>query len=492
METSFPGTDLKVYGGGNPKAMVCVALGVVVAIVLNIITLIIVSDKDGYKFSPDDVDVTTATSNGNTSPPAGASALTLDGVSSNKMDQILSLVQQNAAGLASLAPLPGKVDNLSSGNGALVQSKEDLARMDSDQITIGMTTYWPPYCYTDNSDPEDWESRAGILYEVAAKACEDQGLNCEFAYNHFLECWTDQHTPGPNLVNRYYDLCLCWTPTPSRIKRTLWMNNDNYVMDDGSKVFSQGFSLPPTGGFLVRSDLSASERSRLRAVFDDDCNGDFMIQAVDTKTWYHCLNEDASIPDATADQTDALLSDKCERPCPLGKITVGILQGWATTTESFGWIKNKFTGNVFDQKRLIFVGSTKGGDVMKYYNQVAHALEANEIDAAYVYDTVLEDNKNKNCGVCTDTNIWNDNALKFLEWDGVIQRGLLFSAGGPSGFFRPNAKPLRDAISKGATNFINKKEEYCPLCLKYFKTETDCKNHCIGCTEYCARDGLQG
>eukprot|EP00497_Spongosphaera_streptacantha_P003147 TRINITY_DN3790_c0_g1_i1.p1 TRINITY_DN3790_c0_g1~~TRINITY_DN3790_c0_g1_i1.p1 ORF type:complete len:104 (+),score=15.65 TRINITY_DN3790_c0_g1_i1:24-335(+) len=100
--------------------------------------------------------------------------------------------------------------------------------------------------------------------------------------------------------------------------------------------------------------------------------------------------------------------------------------------------------------------------------------------------------RTQNCNVCTDIDIWNDGTLKLLESGGIVQKGFQFAAGGPSGFFRPGSTALRDAISTGAENFINKKDKYCPMCRKYFPTKNDCKNHCIGCQSDCESFGTVG
>jgi len=305
---------------------------------------------------------------------------------------------------------------------------------------------------------------------------------------------TEKHAVGTNLVNNYYDMCLCWTPVWGRLRRTIWPNNDddnyNQGLPDGALKRSKGFSNAPTGGFLVKKDLSDAEVLRLRARFDDGCQKQYMLQAEDTKKWYHCPdNKDISPLD------DSTLSAGCEKECPDGMIRVGFIQGWATNQESFGWIKNRFTNDLFQVDRLDFIDEHAPGgskEAIKTYNHMAQALERGDIDVGYVYDTVLNDMSNKNCNVCTDIDIWNDGTLKLLESGGIVQKGFLFAAGGPSGFFRPGSTALRDAISTGAENFINKKDKYCPMCRKYFPTKNDCKNHCIGCQSDCESFGTVG
>jgi len=323
----------------------------------------------------------------------------------------------------------------------LIGEKKILGKyaLNNKQIVIGVDPEWPPYCFTDNSkakannDPSLWEEPQGFLLDVTREACKLQGLDCLFQlYTNYQECWTAQHSIGRYLENGIYDMCLCWTVTPQRTRRIIFPNND-----------AIGYTKKPTAGFLVLSKTktdNAAEWKRLRAVFDGDtCTGTTMVQALNDDgsggAWYDDCDKDTV---AGKDRKDATLKAKCTKTCADGKVRVGIIKGWATNGETFNWIKNAYTGQLFDLSRIVFVDeqSTRSDGHISTYNHIAQELENGHIDIGYVPDNVINEMSNQECTICKGHDLWTSGGLTIHNFGNTVQEKLKFAIGGASGFFQ--------------------------------------------------------
>jgi len=432
--------DLHVYKSGGMLQNICVPVGVVLSLILNVVILLGVGNN------------------------------------TNKIDDV--------------------VDTGLGGNNALGKYS-----VNNRKIVIGVDPEWPPYCYTDNSkavdkgDPSLWEEPQGFLLEVTREACKLQGLDCLFQlYTNYQECWTKDHSIGRYLENGVYDMCLCWTVTPQRTRRILFPNNDARGF---TKKPTAGFLV------MAKKKDDAKEWKRLKAVFDGDtCNGSTMVQVLqadDRGAWYDDCG-DEKIEDK--DRTDDILKGKCGKTCADGKIRIGFIKGWATNDQTFNWIKNKYTGQKFDMTRIVVVDeqATKSEGHISTYNHIAQELESGHIDVGFVYDNVLLEMGNQACDICKGHDLWTSGGLAIHEDNGTVQSGLAFAIGGSSGFFRFDQGHVRDAITAGAVKYIADKEKYCTKCLQYWPSEQECNIFCIGCgtdkpsggTNYCSDKGSKG
>lgn len=435
METTA-GSDLNVYGTGqNNKTLLCIVFGVIVAIVMNIVTLVIVSDKDGYK-----ADVTTY------------------------------------------------------GSG----SEAALAAARDDVVVIGVNWNWPPFCFSktmvNQDDPAkaNWEQPNGFLIDVAKEACTRAGLNCRFTIMGVgqVDCWTKDEQVGSALQSGMFDMCLCYTVTPGRLGRSIWPTNKE-----------KGWTMQALGGLLTLKEYREDSAfwQTLEMNWSDGCNGGSMVDVGPNRntgiggnkdTMRRLYRQPCDQGELNADTEGTICvdysSDDYEatgtrtKECSQGKIRVGLIQGWALTISSFGWVENAFTDDrKFDSSRMVFVDEhiddSGSNAAIKTYNHLAKAVTDKTIDMAYTYENLLEAMVSKDCDICVDSDVWNDDTLEFKH------NGLKFSSGGASGFFMQGDVALRDAIDSAAQDIIADQDFYCPLCAKYWDTPFGCKSHCIGC-----------
>jgi len=335
-------------------------------------------------------------------------------------------------------------------------------------VVIGTDGEWPPYChhtYTpDNETGQTKLSPSGFIYDFAVEACERAGLDCKFPLTgKWDQCWGRENNAGTGLLSDQYDMCLCWVMTPGRMARVLFPLNKD-----------RGWTKQSEGGFLTLSKyegddtpyMGSTRWDYMKMVWTDGCNGSSMIQ-LDNGDW---------VDDCT--DTDPQDDSSCGKKCPQGKIRIGYVNGWALKPESFNWIVNEHTGEAPDMSRVIFIdehtdgeGRTSNSD----YNHVAKALLNDDIDMAYTFGNAIEAMQTTDCNICTDNEVWRDGSLKFH------QKKLYYSSGGVSAFMKYGKQSLADKLNVGVEDLIADKATYCPMCIKYWKTQRDCEDHCIGC-----------
>merc|ERR1719220_1412059 len=205
----------------------------------------------------------------------------------------------------------------------------------------------------------------------------------------------------------------------------------------------------------------------------DDCTGD-IVGGVYMK-------------DGSEDKTGA----SCKKKCPQGKIRIGYNSGWATSPASFAFIVNKYTKETPDTSRIIFINEHTNDAKLKEsitdYNHQAKALLQDDVDMVYTFANAIEAMATKGCNICGDEKVWSDGSL---VWH---QKELYYAAGGVSGFFKYGRDDQAAAFNVGVEDLIADKAVYCPMCTKYWKTNDECRKHCIGCEsgsiDYCKRAG---
>lgn len=390
-------------------------------------------------------------------------------------------------------------------------TEKTLTAARDDVVVIGINWNWPPYCWATTSVQDDgapWDMPYGFLYEFAVEACDRAGLNCRFTIMGLgqVDCWTGdgQGQVGTALQSGMFDMCLCYTVTPTRLGRALWPTNDE-----------KGWTMPAMGGLLTLKAYQRDDTDFWRILdqnWTDGCSGAQMIDVgPDRSTGLGAGNiksmrrlyrqvcspgtdSDADCSDYSSD--DYAATGENTKACPQGKIRVGLIKGWALSEASFGWVTNSMgptTGDFaqkFDPSRVVFVDEHHDDSgalaTIRNYNHLAKAVEDRTIDVAYTYSNLLESMKSETCAICADSSVWTDNTLTWRQVD------LAFASGGASGFFKMGDVALRDAIDTAGKEIIADTEWYCPKCREFWPQPAGCASHCIGCQAagYC--NGMGG
>jgi len=542
MMDSTPGSDIKVYGGAQSgKAILCIAVGVLLAVIMNIITLVMVIDKDGYKA---DIPAGSGTVD-NTAPSGGAASMssssgtTVSGPTTQSLasaclaasnyqgptaqslaSACLSASDSNNQGTTTqdLAAACLAANNnqgpttqdlaaacLDANNNqadvtpapddaaAPVSAEAALAAARKDVIVIGVNWNWPPFCFSETAVKRDdpdlafWDQPNGFLIDMATEACSRAGLNCRFSIMGVgqVDCWTPHEQVGSALQSGMFDMCLCYTVTPGRLGRSLWPTNPE-----------KGWTMQAMGGLLTLKEYSNTAFWRvLEMNWSDGCVGANMIDVgpdrstgiggnvATMRRLYRQACDQGEIDGGGCSDyssSDYEATGTLTKSCPEGKIRVGLIQGWALTIASFGWVENQFTADRrFDSSRMVFVDEhiddSGSNAAIKTYNHLAKAVTDKTIDMAYTYENLLEAMGSENCDICVDSNVWQDQTLQFKH------TGLAFSSGGASGFFMQGNVALRDAIDAAGQDIIADQDFYCPLCMQYWPSSFGCRSHCIGC-----------
>lgn len=347
-----------------------------------------------------------------------------------------------------------------------------------DVFVIGVDGEWPPYCHAEITDLPTGNGKqispTGFLYDVASEACKRDGLECRFPLTgKWTECYEDTGRVGTSLLNDHFDMCLCWTVTPSRLGTAIWPTNDE-----------RGWTKQAEGGLLVKKEYQTDSSIKYgdsgRSMWDwlsmdwqDGCDGTQMTLK-GTKT-----------ADGLRDVWEQCDANGLCRDCIDGKITIGYIKGWALKPPSFTWVTFNIGGRQVTlddsaRARVIWIDEHDPSDgtgktSMTDYAHVAAALSNGQIDAAYTYTNAIAAHLDTACTICTDPTIWQNLAFK--------HSGLFFSSGGASGFFKFGQEAKRDRLGQAVDKLIADKATYCPMCNKYWPSADDCESHCIGCTK---------
>jgi len=349
------------------------------------------------------------------------------------------LSPSNAAVTADGAPAPAAViiNNGALGGGGAAATQlsgganvvadagagRDEYLQDREVVMIAVDITWSPYCFETSKSGTPKQS--GFLVDTAAKACELANLDCRFVTDAYHRMWAPDHHAGDGLRNQNYDICLCWLNTYPR---------------------QQEVAFPHQMTNMVKGGLMALKEN------------------LDNDNWKREKNFDSG----------------------LGGARIGIIKGWATSIDSFNWIKDE--NGLFDKDNIVFVDEFVVDNVQKKdidnINHIAEELIAGNIDFGYAMENTIEDHKTKDCAICDakSRDYWNDGTFA------MAKTGLEFAAAGASGMLRKDRTALIRQLNIGIDAFVADKASYCPLCKKYWPLPRTCRSHCIECDSFCGEE----